>query len=54
MSKKKNIMHLVNHLDPRADNSFTYEKGAEVYKLVQTWHVRVHRVGAPSDKYALI
>lgn len=41
-------------LDPRADNSFTYDKQAGAYALVQTWHVLVHMVGAPSDQYNLI
>ena len=54
MSEPKNLMPLLQHLDQRADNSFTYEKGAEVYKLVQTWHVYVHRKGDPADKFEIV
>lgn len=50
----KNLMPYLTHLDPRADNSFTYDKDAEAYVLVQTWHVRVHRVRDPKDKYEVI
>lgn len=54
MSDKKNLLPMLEHLDQRADNAFTYDKEAEAYVLVQTWHVHVHKVGAPKDKYELL
>lgn len=54
MTDKKNLMPLLQHLDQRADNSFTYDKQAEAYVLVQTWHVRVHKHRAPKDEYEII
>lgn len=51
---KKNLMPYLEHLDPRADNYFAYDKGEECYVIAQTWHVRVHKVGAPKDQYEVV
>lgn len=55
MSKpKKNLMHLLEHLDERADNYFAYDKEVKCYVLAQTWHVRVHKTDDPADKYEIV
>jgi hypothetical protein len=51
---KKNLMPLLEHLDPRADNYFAYDKEAEAYVLAQTWHVRVHKLQTPKDQYEVV
>ena len=54
MSNKKNLMPLLQHLDQRADNYFAYDKTEQCYVLAQTWHVRVHKLRTPKDKFELI
>lgn len=41
----------VDLLDPRADNHFGYDKEAQAWVLVQTWHVYLHFKHTPKDKY---
>ena len=52
--KKKNLMHLLAHLDHRADNYFAYDKEVKCYVVAQTWHVLVHKVDAPADEYETV
>lgn len=41
----------MDKLDPRADNYFNYDKEAEAWVIATTWHINLHKLRTPKDKY---
>ena len=49
MSKQKS--QIGEHLDPRADSYFSYDKKEQCWVIATTWHVFLHKVGDPDEHY---
>ena len=49
MAKQKS--QIGEHLDPRADSYFSYDKKEQYWVIATTWHVFLHKVGDPDEHY---